>query len=183
MPCAIAGDADYNNEVDAARVANHQVFLYHSSAVAHTLRGNVDYSEPWHDFLARKSGEPPDSLEDVGFVERHTTPQANMGSASMPCKPAHKPASLMHDALKENMMMPLHEQLTFKYSLDKLFTSEGVVDVCTGRGFSGECKVMHVHVRLPHRKFVSCSQLCIKRGSTNATDQLTANPNSVLYQQ
>ena len=99
-PCAVAGDADYNNEVDAARVANHQVFLYHSSAVAHTLRGNVDYSEPWHDFLARKSGESPDSLEDVGFVERHTTPQANMGSASKPYKPAHTPVSMMHDSFK-----------------------------------------------------------------------------------
>ena len=77
----LTGDADYNNEVDAARVANHKVLLYHSTAVAQTLQGNVDYSEPWQSFLARKSGEQPDTLEDVGFVVRQTTSQATMGSA------------------------------------------------------------------------------------------------------
>lgn len=81
MRFALTGDADYNNEVDAARVANHKVLLYHSTAVARTLQGNVDYSEPWQSFLARKSGEQPDTLEDIGFVVRHATPQATMGSA------------------------------------------------------------------------------------------------------
>ena len=77
----LAGDADYNDVVDAARVANHKVYLYHSTAVAHTLKGNVDYSEPWFSFLARKFQEPADVLEDVGFVLRHTNPQQGMETA------------------------------------------------------------------------------------------------------
>lgn len=67
--------------MDAARVANHKVFLYHSTAVAHTLKGNVDYSEPWLSFLARKFEQPAEELEDVGFILRHSIPKLSMGSS------------------------------------------------------------------------------------------------------
>ena len=69
----LAGDADYNDVVDTARVAGHKVYLYHSHAVAHTLRGNVDYHESWQKFLARKSGEKAETLDDTGYVARNAS--------------------------------------------------------------------------------------------------------------
>ncbi len=68
------GDADYNDVVDAARVAGHKVHLYHSHAVAQTLRGNVDHCEAWQDFLARKSGQKVEDLEETGFIVRGASP-------------------------------------------------------------------------------------------------------------
>lgn len=73
---AAAGDADYNDVVDAARIAGHKVHLYHSHSVAHTLQGNVDHHEAWHAFLARKSGESVEDLEDTGFMPRGVSPVA-----------------------------------------------------------------------------------------------------------
>ena len=69
-----AGDADYNDVVDAARVAGHKVHLYHSDAAAQTLRGNVDHCEAWQDFLARKSGQKVEDLEETGFIVRGASP-------------------------------------------------------------------------------------------------------------
>jgi hypothetical protein len=69
-----AGDADYNDVVDAARVAGHKVHLYHSHAVAQTLRGNVDHCEAWQDFLARKSGQKVEDLEETGYIVRGASP-------------------------------------------------------------------------------------------------------------
>lgn len=60
--------------MDAARVAGHKVHLYHSHAVAHTLRGNVDHHEAWQDFLARKSGRYVEDLDDTGYVVRGASP-------------------------------------------------------------------------------------------------------------
>lgn len=76
MLSAAAGDADYNDVVDAARIAGHKVHLYHSHSVAHTLQGNVDHHEAWHAFLARKSGQSVEDLEDTGFTPRGMSPVA-----------------------------------------------------------------------------------------------------------
>ena len=77
---AAAGDADYNDVVDAARIAGHKVHLYHSQSVAQTLQGNVDHHEAWHAFLARKSGESAEDLKDTGYVPRGTSPVAPKSS-------------------------------------------------------------------------------------------------------
>ena len=77
---AAAGDADYNDVVDAARIAGHKVHLYHSHSVAQTLQGNVDHHEAWHAFLARKSGESAENLEDTGFLPRGTSPIGSKSS-------------------------------------------------------------------------------------------------------
>ena len=69
-----AGDADYNDVVDASRIAGHKVHLYHSHAVAQTLKGNVDHHEAWQDFLARKSGQKVEELQDTGYMARGGSP-------------------------------------------------------------------------------------------------------------
>ena len=79
-PLAGAGDADYNDVVDAARIAGHKVHLYHSHSVAQTLQGNVDHHEAWHAFLARKSGESVLALEDTGYMPRGASPIASKSS-------------------------------------------------------------------------------------------------------
>ena len=80
-----AGDADYNDVVDAARIAGHKVHLYHSHSVAQTLQGNVDHHEAWHAFLARKSGESVEDLEDTGYMVRGASPIASKSSGVPRC--------------------------------------------------------------------------------------------------
>ena len=77
-----AGDADYNDVVDTARVAGHLVYLYHSHSVAHTLRGNVDHHESWVNFLAQKSGQKAEDLQDSGYVARAATLHTQPGESS-----------------------------------------------------------------------------------------------------
>lgn len=83
-----AGDADYNDVVDAARVAGHKVHLYHSYAVAQTLRGNVDHCEAWQDFLARKSGQKVEDLEETGFMVRGASPTSKSSGVHV-CAQSH----------------------------------------------------------------------------------------------
>lgn len=100
LPLAAAGDADYNDVVDAARIAGHKVHLYHSHSVAHTLQGNVDHHEAWHAFLARKSGDSVEDLEDTGFTPRGMSPVAFKSAG------AHLALSLIsHDV---SAFMPHH---------------------------------------------------------------------------
>ena len=80
------GDADYNDVVDAARIAGHKVHLYHSHAVAHTLQGNVDHHEAWQTFLARKSGKNVADLEDSGYTLRLISPTASRSSGRLSCQ-------------------------------------------------------------------------------------------------
>lgn len=80
-----AGDADYNDVVDAARVAGHKVHLYHSHGVARTLQGNVDHHEAWIAFLARKSGEALEDLEDTGLMPREPSPAAFKSAGAPLC--------------------------------------------------------------------------------------------------
>lgn len=100
-----AGDADYNDVVDAARVAGHKVHLYHSHAVAHTLQGNVDHHEAWKSFLARKSCESVEELEDTGYAPSLASPAASKSSGMklftfgiyvIAGSPASGPFGLMH---------------------------------------------------------------------------------------
>ena len=81
------GDADYNDVVDAARIAGHKVHLYHSHAVAQTLQGNVDHHEAWQTFLARKSGKSVQDLEDSGFALRMASPAASRSSGRLSRQP------------------------------------------------------------------------------------------------
>ncbi|KAL0031516.1 hypothetical protein WJX77_004620 [Trebouxia sp. C0004] len=86
----LSGDADYNDMVDAARVAGHKVHLYHSHAVAQTLRGNVDHCEAWQDFLARKSGQKVEDLEETGYVVRGASPiSKSPGTPPVPRRVPH----------------------------------------------------------------------------------------------
>ncbi|DBB10751.1 TPA: hypothetical protein ACH3X3_007239 [Trebouxia sp. C0006] len=87
----LSGDADYNDVVDAARVAGHKVHLYHSDAAAQTLRGNVDHCEAWQDFLARKSGQKVEDLEETGFIVRGASPTSKPSGA--PTAPRRVPHS------------------------------------------------------------------------------------------
>lgn len=99
----LSGDADYNDVVDAARVAGHKVHLYHSHAAAQTLRGNVDHCEAWHEFLARKSGQKVEDLEETGFVVRGASPTTKpSGTPTVPRRIPHSHPGLKPVPLQAN---------------------------------------------------------------------------------
>ncbi|KAL3152433.1 hypothetical protein ABBQ32_001483 [Trebouxia sp. C0010 RCD-2024] len=109
----LSGDADYNDVVDAARVAGHKVHLYHSQAVAQTLQGNVDHHEAWLTFLARKSGEAVEDLEHTGLMPRGPSPAA-FKSAGTPA--LHRRVPHSHPGVKpialQPQLAPTHHQAT-----------------------------------------------------------------------
>ena len=108
------GDADYNDVVDAARVAGHKVHLFHSHAAAQTLRGNVDHCEAWHEFLARKSGQKVEDLEETGFVVRGASPTTKPSGV-------HLCAQSQACSIFANMPLCLHfqPQCSFRFYPDK----------------------------------------------------------------